>query len=66
MFPQVYQSAVRRFRIAAWQASIDEKQRLVAQAYGFIKGEIETRRSTLLELIVILLILAELINGLRR
>src|ERR1700733_2662891 len=26
---RVYQSAVRRFRIAAWQASIDEKQALV-------------------------------------
>ena len=62
---RVYQSAVRRFRISAWQSSINEKQQLVAQAYGFIKGEIETRRSTLLEIIVIFLILAELVNALR-
>jgi hypothetical protein len=62
---RVYQSAVRRFRIAAWQESIDEKQKLVAQAYGFIRGEIEARRSTTLEVIVILLILAELLNALR-
>jgi hypothetical protein len=62
---RVYQSAVNRFRLGAWQTSIDDKQKLVAQAYGFIKGEIETRRSTLLELIVIVLILAELVNALR-
>jgi hypothetical protein len=63
---RVYQSAVRRFRIADWQQSVDGKQQLVAQAYGFIKGEIEARRSTLLEVIVILLILAELITALRQ
>ncbi len=62
---RVYQSAVRRFRIPAWQTSINEKQQLVAQAYGFIRGEIEARRSVTLEVIVILLILAELVNALR-
>jgi hypothetical protein len=62
---RVYQSAVRRFRIGDWQQSVDGKQQLVAQAYGFIKGEIEARRSTLLELIVILLIFAELVTALR-
>jgi hypothetical protein len=62
---RVYQSAVRRFRIPAWQTSINEKQLLVAQAYGFIRGEIEARRSITLEVIVILLILAELVNALR-
>ena len=62
---RVYQSAVRRFRIGAWQSSINEKQQLVAQAYGFIRGEIESRRSVLLEVIVILLILAEFVNALR-
>jgi hypothetical protein len=62
---RVYQSAVRRFRIAAWQQSVDGKQQLIAQAYGFIKGEIESRRSTLLEIIVIVLILAELVTALR-
>jgi hypothetical protein len=62
---RVYQSAVRRFRLAAWQTSIDDKQRLVAQAYEFVKGEIEVRRSTMLEVIVIVLILAELIAALR-
>jgi len=62
---RVYQSAMRRFRLGAWQASIDDKQRLVAQAFGFVKGELEARRSTMLEIIVILLILAELIAALR-
>lgn len=62
---RVHHSAVRRFRIPAWQASINEKQALVAQAYGFIRGEIDSRRSVTLEVIVILLILAELLNALR-
>lgn len=62
---RVYQSAVLRFRLDSWRASIDAKQRLVAQAYELIKGELEHRRSTILELVVILLIGLELANALR-
>jgi hypothetical protein len=56
---RVYEGAVRRFRINNWRASIDGKQALVAQAYELIKGEMEARRSTFLELVVIALIFAE-------
>jgi hypothetical protein len=62
---RVYQSAVRRFRVPSWQASVDGKQALVAQAYNLLKGEVEIRRSTLLEIIVIVLILLELIAAVR-
>ena len=58
---RVYESAVRRFRIRSWQASIDAKQALLAQAYGLVRGEIESRRSTVLELVVIALIVLEVI-----
>ncbi|HSY23934.1 MAG TPA: hypothetical protein VK841_17520, partial [Polyangiaceae bacterium] len=63
---RVYESAVRRFRIRAWQASIDAKQGLLAQAYGLIRGEVEARRSTVLELVVIVLIVVEVVLALTR
>jgi hypothetical protein len=62
---RVYQSALSRFRIAAWQASVDGKQALVAQAYSLLKGEVDIRRSTILEVVVIVLILLELVTALR-
>jgi hypothetical protein len=62
---RVYQSAVRRFRIGSWQASVDGKQALVAQAYNLLKGEVDIRRSTLLEVVVIVLILLELVTAVR-
>jgi hypothetical protein len=58
---RVYESAVRRFRIRPWQASIDAKQALLAQAYGLVRGEIDSRRSTVLELVVIALIVLEVV-----
>jgi hypothetical protein len=62
---RVYESAVRRFRIRSWQASIDAKQALLAQAHGLIRGEIDSRRTTLLELVVIALIVLEVLLALR-
>lgn len=56
---RVYESAVRRFRIRAWQSSIDAKQALLAQAYELVRGEVDTRLSTVLELVIIILILLE-------
>ena len=57
---RVYQSAIRRFRVTAWRDSIDDKQALVARSYNLLKGEVDIRRSTFLELIVIMLIAIEL------
>ncbi len=62
---RVYQSAVRRFRIGAWRESIDGKQALVARAYDLLKGDVEIRRSTLMEVIVIALITLELVLAIR-
>jgi hypothetical protein len=62
---RVYQYALRRLRIAAWQESVDRKQALVEKAYDLAKGEIEIRRSTIMEVIVIVLIIAELVAALR-
>jgi hypothetical protein len=62
---RIYQGALRRLRIAAWQQSVGEKIRLVEKAYDLAKGEIEIRRSTVLEVIVIVLIVLELVAALR-
>jgi hypothetical protein len=63
---RVYESAVRRFRVRSWQSTVDAKQALLAQAYELVRGEIESRRSTVLELVVILLIVLELVLAIVR
>jgi uncharacterized Rmd1/YagE family protein len=63
---RVYRSAVRRFHIAEWRNSVSGKQRLLAQAYEIVRGEIESHRSTVLELVVIVLILLELVTAIFR
>jgi hypothetical protein len=62
---RIYQGALRRLRIAAWQQSVGEKIRLVEKAYDLAKGEVEIRRSTVLEVIVIVLIVLELVAAIR-
>lgn len=57
---RVYLAAVRRLRVPAWQASVYRKQSLVAQVYTLLKGEVDTRRSHLLEVAIVLLIVAEI------
>ena len=52
-------------RVSAWQAAVDRKQELVEKAYELAKGEVEIRRSTALEVIVIVLILIELVAAFR-
>jgi hypothetical protein len=60
---RVYQAAVRRFRITAWQASLREKKELVRQAYELLKGDVDSERGTALEVIVLLLILIEVVHA---
>jgi hypothetical protein len=62
---RIYQGALRRLRIAAWQQSVGEKIRLVEKAYDLAKGEVEIRRSTMLEVIVVVLIVLELVAAIR-
>lgn len=63
---RVYESALLRFRIRDWQASTDKKEALLTQAHALIRSESDARRSTLLELVVILLIFLELALALLR
>ncbi len=57
---KVYESAVRRMRIPAWQASVTRKHQLLAQTYGLLKGDVDIDRSHTLEAVIVLLIVVEI------
>ncbi len=58
---RLYQSAVRRFRLPAWQETVLRKQKLVADVNDLIGGAADTSRAELLELAIILLIIFEIV-----
>lgn len=58
---RVYRAAVARLRVQSWSQSIERKQRLVAEAYGMLKGEVELRRTLLIEVAIVSLIVLEVI-----
>jgi hypothetical protein len=58
---RVYEGAVRRMRVANWQASVTRKQRLLAEVYQLLKGEVDIDRSLTLEAIIVVLIVVELL-----
>ena len=62
---RIYRMAVVRLRIDMWNESIQRKQQLVSEAYGMLKGEAELRKSQLLEIAVIVLIVIEVIVAIR-
>lgn len=61
---KVYEAAVRRLRIPAWQASVTRKQQLLANVYTLLKGEVDTARSLTLEITIVVLIVSELLMAL--
>ncbi len=61
-----YQSAVRRFRLPAWEESVLRKQRLLAEVNGLLGKAADTRRAELLELTIIALIAWEILYALLR
>jgi hypothetical protein len=63
---RLYRSAVRRFRLPAWQDTVLRKQKLLSGVNGLMNDAADTRRGELLELTVILLILWEILYALLR
>jgi hypothetical protein len=55
----LYRAATKRFRLSDWQQSTTRKMDLLAQVTTLLQGEINSRRSLWLEVIVILLIAYE-------
>ena len=58
---RVYQAAVKRFRLAAWQETLLRKQKLVAEVNDLTGDSADTSRGELLEIVVILLITWEVV-----
>ena len=63
---RLYQGAVRRFRLPAWQEAVLRKQRLVSEVHQLLNDDADTRRAELLELTIILLIAWEVVYALVR
>jgi len=57
---RLYQSAVKRFRLPAWQETVLRKQKLVAEVNDLAGDAADTNRSELMELAIILLIVYEI------
>jgi hypothetical protein len=63
---RLYQAAVRRFRLPAWQETVLRKQQLLAGVNGLLNNAANTRRGELLELTIIVLILWEILYAFLR
>ncbi len=62
---RVYQGAVRRFRLPAWQETVLRKQRLVAEVNDLIGDAADTSRAEWLEIAIIALIAYEIVAALQ-
>jgi hypothetical protein len=63
---RLYQAAVRRFRLPAWRETVLRKHRMLAEVNRLLSDDAATRRSELLEVVIILLILWEVMYALLR
>jgi hypothetical protein len=63
---RLYQAAVRRFRLPAWQETVLRKQRLLADVNRMLSDASDTRRGELLEVTIIALIAWEILWALWR
>jgi hypothetical protein len=62
---RVYVAAINRFRVPEWRESVESKLAIVNRAYTLLKSEVESTRNQILEVVIIVLILAELIAAFR-
>lgn len=58
---KVYEGALVRLRVRAWQATVTRKLQLLQNVYSLIKGEIDSSRSFILEATVVILIVSEIL-----
>ena len=58
----IFRTAVRRFNLPEWEGSLNRKLTALARISEVLQGEVNARRSTFLEIIVVFLILVELLS----
>ena len=57
---RVYGAALELFRATAWRRGIERKLEIFRETYAMLNGEAQAARSELLEVVIIVVILAEL------
>lgn len=63
---RVYAAALEVFRSRTWRAGVDGKLAIVRDAYSMLNAESQARRSEVLEIVIVLLILIEIVLALAR
>ena len=58
---RIYRTASSRFRTKDWQASVDNKLNNLAEVSKLLHGEVSEKRSTLMEMVIIILIAVEVV-----
>lgn len=56
----IYRAATRKFRLSDWQSNVTRKMNMLAQVSNLLQGEINMRRSHIMEITIILLIAYEI------
>lgn len=59
----IYRGATVQFRLKDWQDSVTRKMNILAQVSNLLQGEMNMRRSHLLEIVVIILIAYEILSA---
>ncbi len=57
----IYRQATKQFRLSDWQSNVTRKMNILAQVSNLMQGEINSRRSNVLEVVIIVLIAYEII-----
>lgn len=60
---RIFRAAIQRFRVHDWEASILRKMDILSKVPNLLQTEVNARRSHLLEIIIILLILWEIVSA---
>lgn len=63
---RVYRGALDRYRVPDWIESVRRKQSQIAQVYELLKTDLGHRRSVILEVLIVLLIVLEVVMALVR
>ena len=65
-YAKIFRQALNRFRFSDWRQSVDQKLKNLADVSGMFMGEVNAKRSHLMEMIVIVLISVEVVTFLVR
>lgn len=57
---RVYRGALERYRVPEWMSSVRRKQAQIGQVYEILKADLGHRRSVILEMMIVLLIVFEI------